>query len=180
MWASGLTLLYIALAQGQRLNWMNSATIIALVVTGLFLLLVAVVGHLRLRHGLINLKFLMRRNMMLLGLAVVFFEFEMLATLVLLPNYLGNVQRLSPAANRAGDALGRPASVHLRATCNVSAEVHRRPADPDCRLHADSDRLPDERATFLSMVGRQLLAFAGGHVRWSGARLQRFGGRHHT
>lgn len=31
----GFALLYIALAQGQRLNWMNSATIIALVVTTL-------------------------------------------------------------------------------------------------------------------------------------------------
>src|SRR6516225_2056173 len=89
-------------------------------------------------------------------------------------------QRLSPAANRAGDALGSPSPVHLRTTSNVSAEVHRRPADPDCRLHPHSDRLPDERGTFLSMVGRQLLAFAGGHVRWSSARLQRCGGRHHT
>ena len=46
----GFALLYIALAQGQRLNWMNSATIIALVVTGLFLLLAAFVRHLRLRR----------------------------------------------------------------------------------------------------------------------------------
>ena len=92
----GFALLYIALAQGQRLNWMDSATIIALVVTGLFLLLAAVVGHLRLRHRLINLKFLMRRNMLLLPLAVLFFEFEMLATLFLLPNYLGSVQGYLP------------------------------------------------------------------------------------
>ena len=176
----GFTLLYIALAQGQRLNWMNSATIIALVVTGLFLLLVAVVGHLRLRHRLINFKFLMRRNTLLLGLTVVFFEFDVAGDALFATKLSRIRQRLSPTANRAGDALGRPASVHLRATCNVSAEVHRRPADPDCRLHSDSDRLPDERAPFLSMVGRQLLAFAGGHVRWSGARHQRFGGRHHT
>jgi len=92
----GFALLYIALAQGQRLNWMNSATIIALVVTGLFLLLVAVVGHLRLRHRLINVNFLMRRNTMLLGLVVIFFEFSLLATLFLLPNYLGSVQGYLP------------------------------------------------------------------------------------
>jgi len=92
----GFALLYIALAQGQRLNWMNSATIIALVVTGLFLLLVAVVGHLRLRHTLINLKFLMRRNTLLLGLILVFFEFALLPTLLLLPNYLGTVQSYRP------------------------------------------------------------------------------------
>src|SRR5215469_870308 len=89
-------------------------------------------------------------------------------------------QRLSPTPNRAGNALGRPASAHFRATCNVSAEIYRRPVDPDCRLRFNSDRLPDERATFLSMVRRQFLAFAGGHVGWYGARLQRSGRRPHT
>jgi len=92
----GFALLYTALAQGQRLNWMNSATFIALVVTGLFLLLVAVVGHLRLRHTLVNLKFLMRRNVLLLGLTLVFFDFALLPTLFLLPKYLGTVQSYLP------------------------------------------------------------------------------------
>jgi MFS transporter, DHA2 family, multidrug resistance protein len=92
----GFALLYIALEQGQRLNWMNSATIVALVVTGLFLLLVAVVGHLRLRHKLIDLQFLMRRNTLLLGLIVVFFDFALLPTLFLLPRYLGSVQGYLP------------------------------------------------------------------------------------
>ena len=77
----GLALLYIALAQGQRLNWMNSATIIALVVTGLFLLLVAFVHHVRLQHRLINLKFLLRRNTLLLGLTAAVFEFLLMAAL---------------------------------------------------------------------------------------------------
>src|SRR5215472_8937930 len=89
-------------------------------------------------------------------------------------------QRISPTANRTGDALGRPASVHLRTTCNVSAEVHRRPADPDCRLQPNGDRLSDERAPFPSMVRRQLLALAGGYVGWYRARLQCSGGSHHT
>lgn len=92
----GFALLYIALEQGQRLNWMNSATIIALVVTGLFLLLVAAIGHLRLRHRLINLKFLMRRNTLLLAVTIVFFDFALLPTLVLLPKYLGSVQGYLP------------------------------------------------------------------------------------
>jgi len=92
----GLTLLYIALAQGQRLNWMNSATIIALVVTGLFLLLAAFVHHVTLRHSLINLKFLVRRNTLLLGLTAVVFEFLMLAPLFLLPNYLGSIKGYLP------------------------------------------------------------------------------------
>jgi len=92
----GFALLYIALAQGQRLNWMNSATIIALVVTGLFLLLAALVRHLRLPNPIVHLKFLMRRNIMLLGLTVVFFDFAILAPVFLLPNYLGSIKGYLP------------------------------------------------------------------------------------
>jgi DHA2 family multidrug resistance protein len=92
----GLALLYMALAQGQRLNWMNSSTIIALVVTGLFLLLAAFVYHVRLQHVIVDLKFLMRRNIVLLGLTVAVFEFLLLATLFLLPDYLGAVKGYLP------------------------------------------------------------------------------------
>jgi DHA2 family multidrug resistance protein len=92
----GFALLYVALQQGQRMNWLNSATIIALVVTGLFLLLAAVIRHLRLPHSIVNLKFLMRRNIVLFGLTVGFFEFAMLAALFLLPSYLGSVQGYLP------------------------------------------------------------------------------------
>jgi MFS transporter, DHA2 family, multidrug resistance protein len=92
----GLALLYIALAQGQRLNWMNSATIIALVVTGLFLVLASIVHHLRLQHRLVHLKSIMRRNTLLLGVSVVFFDFAMLASVFLLPNYLGAVKGYLP------------------------------------------------------------------------------------
>src|SRR5262249_40878796 len=89
-------LLVVALDQGQRLNWMHSGTIVALVVTGLFLLLVATVHYLRLRHRSLNLKFLIQRNTMLLGSVVVFFEFSMLATLMLVPSYLGSIQGYLP------------------------------------------------------------------------------------
>jgi MFS transporter, DHA2 family, multidrug resistance protein len=75
---------------------MNSATIIASVVTGLFLLLAALVHYLMLRHPRINLEFLMRRNTLLLAVVVVFFDFSMLATVVLIPNYLGSVKGYLP------------------------------------------------------------------------------------
>jgi len=92
----GFALLVVALDQGQRLNWMHSATIIALAVTGVFLLLAATVHYLTLRHPLINLKFLMRRNTMLLALVVVFFDFSMLAAVLLIPSYLGSVKGYLP------------------------------------------------------------------------------------
>ena len=92
----GFALLVIALNQGQRLNWMHSGIIIALVVSGLFLLMAAMVHYLMLRHRLINLKFLMRRNTLLLAAVVVFFDFSMLATIVLIPSYLGSVKGYLP------------------------------------------------------------------------------------
>jgi len=92
----GFALLVVALDQGQRLNWLHSGTIVALVVTGLFLLLAAVVRYLSLPHTVINLKFLMRRNTILLALVVIFFDFSMLASLLLVPNYLGSIKGYLP------------------------------------------------------------------------------------
>ena len=92
----GFALLVVALDQGQRLNWMHSGTIVALVVTGLFLLLASIVHYLRLRSPSLNLKFLMRRNTLLLGAIVFFFEFPMLAAMMLVSNYLGSVQGYLP------------------------------------------------------------------------------------
>ena len=58
----GFALLYIALDQGQRLDWMNSGTIVALTVTGVFLLLATVVRRLSMPNPLVNFNFLLRRN----------------------------------------------------------------------------------------------------------------------
>src|SRR6516162_2688800 len=62
----GFALLVVALDQGQRLNWLHSGTIIALIATGIFLLLAAIVHYRRLRHRSLNIRFLMRRNTLLL------------------------------------------------------------------------------------------------------------------
>ena len=60
----GFSLLYIALDQGQRLDWWHSGTIVALTVSGSFLLLMTVVRRLRMPNPLINLKFLVQRNVL--------------------------------------------------------------------------------------------------------------------
>jgi DHA2 family multidrug resistance protein len=41
----GFSLLYIALDQGQRLDWLNSGTVVGLIVSGVFLLLATVLGQ---------------------------------------------------------------------------------------------------------------------------------------
>jgi DHA2 family multidrug resistance protein len=92
----GFSLLYIALDQGQRLDWLNSGVIVGLIATGIFLLLVTVVRRLRMPNPLINFPFLARRNTLLLGAVLIFFRFVMLATVVTIPSYLGSIHGYLP------------------------------------------------------------------------------------
>jgi MFS transporter, DHA2 family, multidrug resistance protein len=88
----GVSLLYIALDQGQRLYWLNSGVIVALVACGTFLVGAAVVRHFVTPNPLINFKFLARRNTVLLSMVLFLFRFVLLATVVAIPSYLGSVQ----------------------------------------------------------------------------------------
>jgi MFS transporter, DHA2 family, multidrug resistance protein len=92
----GFALLYIALDQGQRLDWLNSGTIVALIISGSFLLLMTVIRRLRMPNPLINFRFLIRRNTLLLGVILIFFRFVMLATVVTIPSYLSSVKGYLP------------------------------------------------------------------------------------
>lgn len=92
----GFSLLYIALDQGQRLDWMRSGTIVGLVASGVFLILATVVRRLRMPNPLVHFEFLARRNTLLLGGVLIFFRFVMLATVVVIPSYLGSIKGYVP------------------------------------------------------------------------------------
>ena len=92
----GLALLYIALDQGQRLDWFHSSLILGLTLSGSFLLLAAVVRHFLLPNPLVNYQFLMQRNTQLLALVLISFRFVMLATVVSIPSFLGSVRGFLP------------------------------------------------------------------------------------
>jgi len=92
----GAASLYIALDQGQRLDWFHSALILGLVVAGAFLLLSAIVRHSLLPNPFVNYRFLMRRNTLLLALVLICFRFVMLATVVAIPSFLGSVRGFRP------------------------------------------------------------------------------------
>jgi DHA2 family multidrug resistance protein len=92
----GFSLLYIALDQGQRLDWLNSGTVVGLIVSGVFLLLATVMRRLLMPNPLVNVRFLARRNTLLLGGVLIFFRFVMLATVVLIPSYLGSIKGFLP------------------------------------------------------------------------------------
>jgi DHA2 family multidrug resistance protein len=94
--SAGLALLYGAMDQGERLDWLHSGAITGMVVAGLFLILAAVVRRIVRPNQVVNLSFLNRRNTIILSLSIFFFKFSHLATVVLIPNFLGNVAGYRP------------------------------------------------------------------------------------
>jgi DHA2 family multidrug resistance protein len=92
----GLALLYGALDQGERLDWLNSGTIVAMVTAGLFLIAAAGVRRIFQPNPTLNLSFLGTRNIIILSLSIFAFKFSHLATVVLVPGFLGNIQRYRP------------------------------------------------------------------------------------
>jgi MFS transporter, DHA2 family, multidrug resistance protein len=92
----GAALLYIALDQGQRLDWFHSSLITGMAAAGTFLVLAAIVRHFVLPNPLVNYQFLKRRNTLLLALVLISFRFIMLATVVSIPSFLGSVRGFLP------------------------------------------------------------------------------------
>src|SRR5580658_1676094 len=92
----GAALLYIALDQGQRLDWYHSSLIIGLTASGVLLVLSALIRHILLPNPLVNFQFLIRRNTLLLAFVLISFRFIMLATVVSIPSFLGSVRGFLP------------------------------------------------------------------------------------
>jgi DHA2 family multidrug resistance protein len=91
-----LALLYGALDQGQRLDWLNSGTIVGMLVAGLFLLGAAIVRRMVQPNPVLNLKFLNTRNIIILATSIFVFKFMHLAAIVLVPGFLSNIQHYRP------------------------------------------------------------------------------------
>ncbi len=90
--SAGAALLYGAIDQGQRLDWWRSGTFVAMVATGLFLVVCAGVRHFILPNPLLNFPFLRRRTPILLAFVLIFFRFLLLSAVVVVPSYLTTVQ----------------------------------------------------------------------------------------
>jgi DHA2 family multidrug resistance protein len=88
----GFSVLYAGLDQGNRLDWLNSGLINALLLGGTLLLVVFVIHELTYRRPWINLRFAARGNMPLLLFFISFFRFVILSTSYIIPQYLTTVQ----------------------------------------------------------------------------------------
>jgi DHA2 family multidrug resistance protein len=89
----GVSLLYGALDQGERLDWLNSGVIVAMSAAGVFLLAAALIRRILEPNPTLDLSFLNQRNIIILALSIFVFKFVHLATIVLVPGFLGNIQQ---------------------------------------------------------------------------------------
>src|SRR3984957_19628244 len=71
----GAAFLYIALDQGQRLDWYHSSLIIGLTVSGILLVFAALFRHFVLPNPLVHYQFFISRNRLLLELVLLGFLF---------------------------------------------------------------------------------------------------------
>jgi MFS transporter, DHA2 family, multidrug resistance protein len=88
----GFSLLYAALDQGNRLDWLNSGLITGLVIGGGLLLAAFAVQELTHHRPWVDLRFAASGNFPLLFLCIAFFRFSILSTSYIIPQYLTTVQ----------------------------------------------------------------------------------------
>jgi DHA2 family multidrug resistance protein len=92
----GLSLIYGALDQGERLNWLESGVIVAMLTTGAFLIVAAIIRRWLSPNPLVNIPFLKHRNTLILATSLFSFRVVLLAIAFLIPSFLGAVQGYRP------------------------------------------------------------------------------------
>jgi MFS transporter, DHA2 family, multidrug resistance protein len=123
---AGLALIYAALDQGNRLDWLNSGLVCGLLAAGILLLVAFIIHEGRIPRPLLNLKVLFGAPMPILFLLIAFLRLTILATAYLIPLYLGSVRGFR--ALEVGDTLSWIAGPQL-ILCLLAALMLRR-TDP--------------------------------------------------
>jgi len=99
----GFALIFAALDQGDRLDWLNSGLIVGLIAAGLILVVAFVAQETTAKNPGIDLRFLLRRNVPELLLILVIIRLLVLSSNLLIPQFLTQVRGLRP--QQVGDAL---------------------------------------------------------------------------
>jgi DHA2 family multidrug resistance protein len=89
---TGLALIYAALDQGNRLDWLNSGLVCGLLAAGILLLAAFLLHEAFTAHPLLNLKVVFGAPMPSQFLLIAFLRLTILATAYLIPLYLGQVR----------------------------------------------------------------------------------------
>jgi DHA2 family multidrug resistance protein len=99
----GFGLLYAGLDQGNRLDWLNSGTVVGLLLGGALLVIAFLIHEGRAEHPLIHLRVLVELNVAIPALMIAVYGFGVAATSFIIPDYLTRVQGLR--ALQISDAL---------------------------------------------------------------------------
>jgi MFS transporter, DHA2 family, multidrug resistance protein len=86
--SAGFALVYAGLDQGERLDWWRSGVFTALIASGSFLILSALVRRFRAPNPLVDMPYLRQWNTILLGIGLFFFRFCLVTTIILVPQSL--------------------------------------------------------------------------------------------
>jgi len=86
--SAGFAVVYGALDQGERLDWWRSGVFTALIASGSFLILSALVRRFRGPNPLVDMPYLRQWNTILLGIGLFFFRFCLVTTIILVPQSL--------------------------------------------------------------------------------------------
>ena len=90
----GLSVLYAGIDQGNRLDWLNSGTVVGLLLAGGLLLAAFIANEFLVERPLIELRALVHPNVGLPPLLIALYGFGNTATSFILPDYLTRVQDL--------------------------------------------------------------------------------------
>jgi len=88
----GFSLLYAGLDQGNRLDWTNNGLVNGLLISGALVTSAFVLRELWTRKPFLNLRRLVRLNLLPILLLLAGFRFIILSTAYIIPNYLQSVQ----------------------------------------------------------------------------------------
>ena len=86
--SAGLALMFVALQQGQRLDWWRSGVYNGLFWSGAFFTLCALIRRLRSPNWLVAIPYLWKWNTVLLGSLLFWFRFTLTLTIILIPQTL--------------------------------------------------------------------------------------------
>ena len=123
---SGLALIYAALDQGNRLDWLNSGLVCGLLGGGAVLVAAALLHERRSSNPLLNLHVILAKPLPAIMLLIAFLRLTILATSFLIPLYLGAVRGFR--ALEVGETLIWIAAPQL-VVCSLTALMLRR-TDP--------------------------------------------------
>lgn len=98
---AGVSMIYAGLDQGNRLDWLESGTVVALLLGGSALLVLFVVNELCVRNPWAHFNVLFNRNIGLALIAILLYTLTSLSNSSLVPNFLGVVASLRPEQSGA-------------------------------------------------------------------------------